>query len=79
MEVDVVDEEQVRIVAVREQPGDFLGERREMLRGGAFRREPRGFDLEDPPRLVISSRVKPWRAARKLRGSEPSDGGPSGM
>jgi len=31
MEVDVVDEKRVRIVAVGEQAGDFVGKRREML------------------------------------------------
>ena len=52
MEVDVVDEEQLRVVHRREQARDFLGERRELLGRGALGREAGRADFEDAPRLV---------------------------
>ena len=55
MEVDVVHEEQVRIVEVGEQAGDFLGERREVLGGRPLGRQPGGFR----PRESAAPRTSP--------------------
>src|SRR5262249_27095812 len=52
MEVDVVKQEGLPIVHRREQPRDFVGERRELIRRRALRRHAGCADLQQPPRFV---------------------------
>ena len=78
MKVDVVDQEDARVLHRGEQARHFLGEGRDLLGGRALggqarRRRPRG---SVAPRT--SPRVKPCSAARKLSASVLSAGGPPG-
>ena len=52
MEIDVVDQEQLPLGERREEAGDLVGERGEMIGRGAFGGEAGRADLEDTPRLV---------------------------
>ena len=80
MEVDVVHEEPVRIVAApANMPAHFLGEPRQCSAVARSAARPAAPTSRIRRASYISSRVNPCSAARKLNGSLPSDGGPSGM
>jgi hypothetical protein len=82
MKVDVVEEEELGIVAVGEHARDLFGERREVLGRRALRGEGRRLHLEDPPRLVhlvTREAVQRGEKAQRLgseRGRAVGDVGP---